>query len=162
MEGQEAAGYGGAPLLVSQLMTHPPVCASPDLTLPDAAHLLRQRGIRRLPVLEGGRLVGIVTDRDLREALPGRVTRLSMWEATTQLAAVKVRDVMRRSVITVAPDADARDAAHTLLLHRIGGMPVVDGAGQPIGMLTVTDLLHDYARAPQPPGEAVPTQEARP
>jgi len=144
-------------------MTQPPVCVAPDLSLPDAAHLMRQRGIRRLPVLESQQLVGIVTDRDLREALPGRVTRLSMWEATTQLAGVTVRDVMRRSVITARPDMDTRDAAYTLVQHRIGGMPVVDESGTPVGMITVTDLLRDYARTPgessttdPAPGEAQP------
>ncbi|WP_019587136.1 CBS domain-containing protein [Deinococcus apachensis] len=135
---------------VAALMTSPPVSVTPDYSLPDAARLMRQRGIRRLPVLDGPRLVGIVTDRDLREAMPGRVTTLSMWEATTQLAGVCVGDVMRRSVVTTTPDADARDAAYTLLRWRIGGMPVVDDSGAVVGMLTITDLLHDYARMPEP------------
>lgn len=132
-------------MLVSELMAHPPVCAAPDLSVPDAAHLLRQHGIRRLPVVDGGALVGIVTDRDLRETMPGRVTTLSMWEATTQLAGIRVSDVMRRSVITTTPGADARDVARTLLQRRIGGMPVVGERGEVVGMVTVTDLLRDYA-----------------
>ncbi|MEF2277133.1 CBS domain-containing protein [Deinococcus sp. YIM 134068] len=136
---------------VGELMSPSPVTVSPEAKLPDAALLMRQRGIRRLPVLGGGRLVGIVTDRDLREALPGRTTTLSMWEATTRLAAVTVGEVMRRSVVTTHPEADARDAASTLLRHRIGGMPVVDDAGTLVGVLTVTDLLHDYAGVPDSP-----------
>lgn len=146
---------------VAGLMTSPPVCVTPGHSLPDAARLMRQRGIRRLPVLDGAQLVGIVTDRDLREAMPGRVTTLSMWEATTGLAGVSVGDVMRRSVVTTPPDAEARDAAYTLLRWRIGGMPVVDDSGAVIGMLTVTDLLHAYARMPERP-EASAGLEARP
>lgn len=144
-------------MLVADLMSKSPVCVTPEHSVPDAARLLRVRGIRRLPVLEGTQLVGIVTDRDLREAMPGHVTALSMWEATTALAGVCVGNVMRRSVVTTTPDADAQDAASTLLHHRIGGMPVVDGAGTVIGMLTVTDLLRDYARTPEPPpAESIP------
>ena len=79
------------------------------------------RGIRRLPVVDGPRLVGTVTDRDLREAMPGHVTSLSLWEATTALAGVGVGGVMRRRVVTTPPDAHARDAASTLLQRRIGG-----------------------------------------
>src|SRR6476659_8969765 len=82
-------------MLVHELMTSPPVTAPPSLPLPDAAHLMRSRGIRRLPVVDGTTLVGIVTYRDLREALPSRVSTLSPWEATTRLAAVSVADVMR-------------------------------------------------------------------
>lgn len=137
-------------MLVADLMSTSLLCVTPEHSVPDAARLLRVRGIRRLPVLEGQQLVGIVTDRDLREARPGHVTPLSMWEATTALASVCVADVMRRSVVTTTPDTDARDAAYTLLHHRIGGMPVVDGSGAVVGMLTVTDLLRDYARPPEP------------
>lgn len=145
-------------MLVSELMSRPPVCAAPDLSVPDAAHLLRQHGIRRLPVVEGTTLVGIVTDRDLRETLPGRVTTLSMWEATTQLAGIRVADVMRRSVITTTPDADACDVARTLLSRRIGGLPVVSERGEVMGMVTVTDLLRAYAAepVPHPPQEPTP------
>lgn len=130
---------------VLDLMTAPVITAAPTLSLPDAAHLMRSRGIRRLPVLDGVTLVGIVTDRDVREAMPSRVSSLSPWEATTRLAAVTVADVMRRSVLTTRPDADARDAAHTMLTHRVGALPVVDDQGRVVGVVTVSDVLRDYA-----------------
>ncbi|SEJ50825.1 acetoin utilization protein AcuB [Deinococcus reticulitermitis] len=136
-------------MLVRDLMTSPAVTAPPALSLPDAAHLMKTRGIRRLPVVdESGHLIGIATDRDLREALPSKVSTLSPWEATTRLAAIKVSDVMRRSVLTVPEDADARDAAYTMLQHRVGALPVVDAQGQLSGLITVTDVLRDYAREP--------------
>lgn len=136
-------------MLVRDLMSSPPVTAAPALSIPDAAHLMKSRGIRRLPVLDGNQLVGIVTDRDLREAMPGKVSTLSPWEATTRLAAISVADVMRRSVLTVNADTDARDAAYTMLNHKVGALPVLDEAGTLIGLVTVSDVLRDYARLPE-------------
>lgn len=136
-------------MMVRELMSRPPVTAAPALPLPDAAHLMKSRGIRRLPVLDGETLVGIVTDRDLREAMPSKVSTLSPWEATTRLAAISVEDVMRRSVLTTSEDNDARDAAYTMLQHKVGALPVVDTAGKLVGLLTVSDVLRDYARTPQ-------------
>lgn len=130
---------------VLDLMSTPVITAVPSLSLLDAAHLMRSRGVRRLPVLAGDTLAGIVTDRDLREAMPSRVSSLSPWEATTRLAAVTVADVMRRSVLTTTPEADARDAAYTMLRHRVGALPVVDVAGRVVGVVTVSDVLRDYA-----------------
>lgn len=151
-------------MLVHELMSVPAVVAPPSLSLPDAAHLMKSRGIRRLPVVDGTRLVGIVTDRDIREALPSKISTLSPWEATTRLAAVGVQDVMRRSVLTTTPGADARDAAHTLLHHRVGALPVIDDVGAVVGVLTVTDVLRDYARPALDPQNAATRDaaEARP
>ncbi|WP_291429837.1 CBS domain-containing protein [Deinococcus sp.] len=132
---------------IHTLMSTPVITAVPTLSLLAAAHLMRSHGIRRLPVVDEGTLVGIVTDRDLREATPSRVSGVSPWEATTRLSAVTVADVMRRSVLTTTPDADARDAAHTMLLHRVGALPVIDPAGRVVGVVTVSDVLRDYAAA---------------
>lgn len=131
---------------VRDLMSAETITAPPSLPLPDAARLMQSRGIRRLPVIEGGRLRGIVSDRDLREALPSTLSTLSMWEATTRLASLTVADIMQRRVLTTTPDADARDAAHTLLEHRVGALPVIDGAGHVVGLLSVSDVLRDSAR----------------
>lgn len=143
-------------MFVRELMSSPPITAPPALSLPDAAHLMKSRGIRRLPVVDDGKLIGIVTDRNLREALPSKVSTLSPWEATTRLAAIKLTDVMRRSVLTTSADEDARDAAHTMLQHKIGALPVIDAAGEVVGMLTISDVLRDYARAPQATPEVRP------
>ena len=136
-------------MLVRELMSSPPVTAAPALSLPDAAHLMKSRGIRRLPVLDGDTLVGIVTDRDLREAMPSKVSTLSPWEATTRLAAISVADIMRRSVLSTTEDTDARDAAYSMLQHKVGALPVVDATGKLVGLLTVSDVLRDYARPPE-------------
>lgn len=139
---------------VRDLMTSPPITTASALSIPDAAHLMKSRGIRRLPVVDGNTLVGIVTDRDIREVMPSKISTLSPWEATTRLAAISVADVMRRSVLTTAEDEDARDAAYTMLKHKVGALPVVNSAGELVGMITVSDVLRDYARAPETPAEA--------
>ncbi|WP_165795449.1 CBS domain-containing protein [Deinococcus koreensis] len=145
-------------MLVRDLMSAQTISAPPSLPLTEAARLLQSHGIRRLPVVEEGQLVGIVSDRDLREALPSTLSTLSMWEATTRLASLRVADIMKRNVLTTTPDADARDAAHTLLEHRVGALPVIDGTGQVVGLLSVSDVLRDYAR----PAAATPVPELTP
>lgn len=137
-------------MLIRDLMSAPAVTAPPALPLPVAAHLMRSRGIRRLPVLDGTRLIGIVTDRDLREALPVRVRPSALWETARRLTATRVSDVMRRHVLTTTEDADARDAAYTMLFHRVGGLPVLNAAGDLSGIVTLADVLHDYARPAAP------------
>lgn len=130
-------------MLIRDLMSAPAVTAPPALSLPAAAHLMRLRGVRRLPVLNGRRLVGIVTDRDLH--LPAQVRPSALWETAARLTASRVSDVMRRHVLTITENADARDAAHTMLRHRIGALPVLSVAGDLSGIVTLADVLRDYA-----------------
>ena len=143
---------------LADIMTTELSTVDSSATLRDVAQLMKREDIGNVLVMEGETLRGIVTDRDIREALPSKVSSLSPWEATTRLAAVSVQDVMRRSVLTTTADADARDAAHTLLHHRVGALPVIDDAGTVIGLLTVSDVLRDYARPAAAPG----APEARP
>lgn len=135
---------------VRTVMGRPPITASPDLSVPDAMRVMKEQGIRRLPVLEGGRLVGIVTDRDLREAMPSKATSLGIWEITALLARLQVREVMRTSVLTAAEDTPLRDAAYTMLTHRVGGLPVVNDRHEVVGVVTVTDVLRAFVDGPVP------------
>jgi acetoin utilization protein AcuB len=100
--------------------------------------------IRHLLVTdEGGLLVGIVTDRDIRLNLPSQATSLSVWEINHLLTKLTVGEVMTRAVITVGPDREARDAAMLMLDHAIGALPVTDG-GRLAGILTETDILRGF------------------
>jgi CBS domain-containing protein len=113
----------------------------------DARHLMLERRIRHLPVTdEGGLLVGIVTDRDIRLNLPSQATSLSVWEINHLLARLTVQKVMTQSVLTVGPDRGAKDAAQLMLDHTIGALPVVDG-GRLVGIVTETDLLRAFVRS---------------
>jgi acetoin utilization protein AcuB len=128
-------------MLVKERMTRSPIVAAPELPVPEALHLMRQEHIRRLPVVDkSGRLVGIVSDRDLLLASPSPATSLSAWEITYLLGRITVRDVMTRKVITVTEDSPLEDAARIMADSKIGGLPVVrDGAL--VGIITETDLF---------------------
>ncbi|HSC70225.1 MAG TPA: CBS domain-containing protein [Candidatus Methylomirabilis sp.] len=128
---------------VEQWMNRDLVTVPPDESFRTAMHLIRQKGIRHLPVVEGKRLVGIVTDRDLRQAAPSGATSLSIHELHYILEKVTVREIMTKQVVTIRPDQTVEDAALLLLGHRIGGLPVVRGE-ELMGIITETDILQAF------------------
>jgi acetoin utilization protein AcuB len=132
---------------VSDLMTGKPITVAPDMPVLDARQLMLKEQIRHLVVTEYERLVGIVTDRDIRLNLPSRATSLSVWELNYLLARLTVGAVMTKAVIMVRPSWEARDAARLMLEHKIGGLPVVDGE-RVVGIVTETDFLRAYANGP--------------
>jgi acetoin utilization protein AcuB len=131
---------------VSELMTAPPITAAPGTPVLEARQLMIDTRIRHLLVTEGPKLLGIVTDRDIRLNLPSPATSLSVWEINHLLARMTVESVMTRAIITVDPRRDARVAAQLMLYHRIGALPVVDGATL-IGIITETDLLRAFVKS---------------
>ncbi|WP_026234874.1 CBS domain-containing protein [Calidithermus timidus] len=131
---------------IRQWMTLNPVCITPETTVPDAALLMRQGGFRRLPVLEGGKLVGIVTDRDLKEAMPSDATSLSIWELNYLVAKLPVREVMSYPVITIGEDATLEQAAKLMLENKVGGLPVISGE-KLVGIVTVSDVLRAFVHS---------------
>lgn len=128
---------------VEKRMKANPITVSPEDSFRHAMTLIRQRGIRHLPVVEEGRLVGIVTDRDLRQASPSQATSLESHELLYLLEKLKVRDIMTAKVYTVAPETPIEEAARLMLQHKIGGLPVLRG-GMLIGILTETDILRAF------------------
>ena len=131
---------------VRELMTGAPITVSPETPVFEARQTMMMERIRHLLVIEASRLVGIITDRDIRLNLPSQATSLSMWEVNYLLARLKVGKVMTRSVIIIGPDQDAADAARLMLEHKIGALPVLDG-DHLIGILTETDVLRAFARS---------------
>ncbi len=128
-------------MLVKERMTRQAIVAAPDLPILEALHLMRQEHIRRLPVVDkNGRLVGIVSDRDLLLASPSPATSLSAWELTHLLAKITLRDVMSKKVITVTEDTPLEDAARIMADSKIGGLPVIRN-GALVGIITETDLF---------------------
>jgi acetoin utilization protein AcuB len=129
-------------MLVRSRMTADVLTASPTTTLAEALTLTRSHRIRHLPVLENGELVGLVTDRDLRLAMP------PIWadehdELRSALHEKAVGDVMVRSIITTSPITPIEEAARLLYEHRIGCLPVMDGS-RLVGILTETDVLRSF------------------
>jgi len=136
---------------VRELMTGAPITVSPDTSVFDARRLMLKERIRHLLVTDDRRLVGIITDRDIRLNLPSQATSLSMWEVNYLLAKLTVGQVMTKSVIIIGPDREARAAAQLMLEHKVGALPVLDGEVL-IGILTETDILRAFARVPEAAG----------
>jgi acetoin utilization protein AcuB len=134
-------------------MSLSPTTVGPATSVSEAREVMRRKVIRHLLVTEGERLVGIITDRDIRLNLPSPATSLSVWEINYLLAKLTVGDVMTKAVITVEPERPIEDAARLILEHRIGALPVMED-GRLVGILTETDLLrafvHSRSAAPQP------------
>jgi acetoin utilization protein AcuB len=129
---------------VQDIMTTPALTVGLDMPVLEARQVMERQRIRHLPVTDGGRLMGIVTDRDIRLNLPSPATSLSVWEVNYLIARLTVGSVMRRAVITVDPQRDAAEAARIMLDHKIGALPVVDG-GVVVGIVTETDMLRAFA-----------------
>lgn len=126
-------------MLVREYMTSPAITVAPDTSIHDAQKMLREHKVRRLPVVERGKLVGIVTQAKLAEVTPSSATSLSVWELNYLLAKMKVKDVMQRDVITVTPDTTI-EAAVTMGQERgVGTLPVVE-FDRVVGIVTTTDL----------------------
>jgi acetoin utilization protein AcuB len=123
-------------LLVKDSMTREIVTLSPDETAGTALALCRERRIRHLPVLKEGRLVGIVSDRDLRSSTPA----LGDQGRAAALQEILVEDVMARDVLTTLPDDPIEHAANVMREERIGCLPVVE-SGELVGIVTSSDVM---------------------
>jgi acetoin utilization protein AcuB len=128
-------------LLVENWMNPDVITVDADDSMLDATKILKEHNIRHLPVLEKGKLVGIVTDRDLKRASPSDATALEAHELLYLIANIKVREIMTKNPITVPYNFTIEEAAQILLESKISGMPVVDKYGDVIGTITQADLF---------------------
>jgi len=128
-------------MLVGERMTRNPVTITEDTSIDDALHLMRERKVRRFPILDkAGHLVGIVSDKDLLHAAPSPASTLSVYEMHYLLAKLTVKKVMSSPVITISPDVPLEDAARIMADNKIGGLPVLDG-DKLVGIITETDIF---------------------
>ncbi len=128
-------------LLVRDSMTREVVTVGPGTTAAEALALCREKRIRHLPVVEGGRLVGMISDRDLRSATPA----LGDPDRAETLEKVLVGDEMAREVVTARPDDPIEHAAMGMYEKRIGCLPVVDG-DRLVGVLSASDVMRAFVR----------------
>lgn len=132
-------------MLVKERMTTPAMTVSPDTTFQEALKLMRDHKFRRLPVVDqNGKVVGIVSERDLLHASPSPATSLSVWEVNYLLWKLKVSDIMTHNVVTIDEDAPIEDAANLMVTRKIGGLPVVNAAGTLVGVITETDIFKAF------------------
>jgi CBS domain-containing protein len=128
-------------ILVKDWMSTDVIVVDTNVPMTDAYKLMRQHGIRRLPVLRDARLVGIVTLGDLREARPSPATSLSIYELNYLLAQLTVGEVMTHNPYTVTPDTPIQKAARIMLERKVGGLPVVDVDDKVVGIITESDIF---------------------
>jgi len=128
-------------MLVSNWMSKDVISVDVNDSMQDAAKLIRKHKIKRLPVMENGKLVGIVTDRDLKRASASDVTTLEIHELLFLISEIKIRDIMTKDPITIPIDYTIDEAAQVLLEHKLSGAPVVDHEGQIAGVITQTDIF---------------------
>jgi len=126
--------------LVREWMTSAPVVATPGTTLPDALILMKRNNIRRLPVCQNDRLIGIVTRGDLRGAQPSEATSLSIFELNYLIGRVTLDQIMTRNPVTVTPNTTIGAAARLMLRRKISGLPVMED-GRLVGIITESDIF---------------------
>lgn len=129
-------------MLVRDCMTPDPITVAPTTSFDDALRLMRERKVRRFPVISPQhRLVGMLSEKDLLNAAPSPATTLARYEVHTLLAQLAVGQVMSQQVITVMPDMPIEEAARLMADHKIGGLPVVEEQRGLVGIVTETDLF---------------------
>jgi len=127
-------------MLVKERMSQPVITVKPDLPIMEAMNLMKKEKIRRTPVIDNGKLVGIVSDKDLLNASPSDATSLSVWEINYLLSQITVNEVMTKKVITVEESTPIEEVARIMADNKIGGVPVVRD-GRVVGLITETDLF---------------------
>ncbi len=128
---------------VRDIMTRNPVTLNPRNTLGDAKRLADEHGLRRFPVISNGRLVGIITDRDLRQAGLSTAVVHERRYSDYILQRILVDGIMSHQPVAVGPDASVKEAAQLLLEHKVGGLPVVQD-DKLVGIITETDILRAF------------------
>jgi acetoin utilization protein AcuB len=126
---------------VRDWMTRNPITIDAGESIVKALHLLKERNVRRLPVLKDGKLVGLVTERMLLTFSPGKSTSLDAWEVHYLLAQTPVTAAMNPHPHTVTPDTDLADCAQLIHDRKLNGITVVNEQGDLVGILTTTNAL---------------------
>jgi acetoin utilization protein AcuB len=126
---------------VKEWMTTPVISVEADTPVADAYNIMMERSIRRLPVVQNGKIVGIVTLGDLREARPSSATSLSIYELNYLLSKLTVDKVMNHNPFTMSPETPIQLAAKMMMDRKVGGLPVADEEGNLVGIITESDIF---------------------
>ena len=134
-------------ITVADWMTTNVITTNPMTAISAAHQLMQEKQIRRLPVVDNGKLVGIITIGDVREASPSDATTLSIWELNYLWSQLTVQKVMTRNTLTVNPTTPILDAAEKMLDHNVSGLPVVNDKHQLVGVITESDIFRMLVRS---------------
>ncbi|GAX07937.1 CBS domain protein [Secundilactobacillus silagincola] len=128
---------------VADYMTDRVITVSPDTKINMAVNVMKDNQIHRLPVIDGDKLVGIVTEGTIQAASPSKATSLSIYEVNYLLNKMTVGEIMEKEVKTISKDAQLEDAISTMRHHDVGVLPVMDGE-QVVGIITTNDVLDGF------------------
>ena len=129
-------------MFIRQWMTTDVQTVTPDTLMMTAASIMKSHRVRRLPVVdEQGRLIGIVTDRDIKEASPSKATTLDTHELYYLLSEIKIADVMTKDPLALHPDDTLEHAVILMGKHRYGGLPVIDDRRKVVGVISYSDIF---------------------
>jgi acetoin utilization protein AcuB len=135
---------------VGDWMSRQPVTIDVGASLIEAIHILKDKGIRRLPVMKDGKLCGLITDRMLKEYSPSKATSLDTWEVHYLLSKTLVTEVMNANPVTAHPDMELWKAAELFLEKRLYGLCVVDSRDELVGIMSVGDILRAVVKTDKP------------
>jgi len=125
---------------VGRRMSHPVITVQPNTSITKVHELMTHEKIQQTPVVKDGKLIGIVSEKDILKAYPSPVTSLSVWEITSLLEKITVKDIMVEKVFTVNEDTPIEDAARMMVDNQISSLPVMRGK-ELVGIITKSDLF---------------------
>jgi acetoin utilization protein AcuB len=128
-------------MLVKNWMSKNVVTIEAKDSMQRAISLMKEHKIRMLPVLKRGKLVGVVSDTDLKRASASDATMLDVQEMLYLIAKIKIKDIMTKKPFTVSPECTVEETAAILMEHKISGVPVIDEGGEVVGIITRDDLF---------------------
>ena len=131
-------------MFVAERMSRQPISVGADASISEAARIMKKHHFHRMIVIEGGKLVGYFSDRDIMRVAPSPATTLSRYEVRELLDKLKVSEIMHRKVITVSEDATIEEAALIMYNNKVGGLPVISEVGAVVGIITATDILKTF------------------
>ncbi len=130
-------------MFVKDKMTPNPVTVTPDVSISTAFGIMKEQSFRRLPVVQGGKLVGIVTEKELQQVSPSKATALSVFELNYLLEKTTIKDAMSRDPITVQDDDLIEKAALLMRTNKVGALPVMHG-DRLVGVITESDIFDAF------------------
>lgn len=131
-------------MFVASRMTKHPVSVTSNATIGEVDRLMKKNNFHRMLVVDGGKLVGYLSDRDIMRVTPSPATSLSKFEIRSLLDKLAVKDIMKTNVVTVNENATIEEAALIMYQNKVGGLPVISEVGAVVGIITATDILKTF------------------
>lgn len=131
-------------MFVAERMTKHPVTMESTATVGEVDRVMKKNKFHRMIIVDDGKLVGYLSDRDVMRVTPSPATSLSKFEIRSLLDKLKVKDIMQKKVVTVNEDATIEEAALIMFNNKVGGLPVISEVGTVVGIITATDILKTF------------------